>query len=85
MEGFSSTEITIACSGEFKYKPTMSTAFAANSGSVHTHQLCSMVESENWTILRRIDWVTNMCCLAECWARTRIAQTDGIEQEVRKL
>src|SRR6058998_643122 len=39
MLGFSSTEITRAFSGGFKYKPTMSAALAVNSGSVLTHQL----------------------------------------------
>src|SRR3990172_9125426 len=39
MLGFSSTEITRAFSGGARYKPTISAALGANSGSVLTHQL----------------------------------------------
>src|SRR5437867_12772470 len=42
--GISSTHNTRAFSGGSRYKPTMSAAFGANSGSVRMDQLCRRLE-----------------------------------------
>lgn len=39
IDGFSPIQITTACSGEVKYRPTTPAALAAHSGSVLMHQL----------------------------------------------
>src|ERR1700758_146117 len=52
MLGFSSTQTTSAFSGGFRYRPTMSAAWATNSESVLTHQerwRCKLIPSRRST------------------------------------